>query len=377
MSIKGPIEGLTKQVLDRLEAISKKLKKDVIVTPEGGKRSGPVDKSAHNSGIAVDAYVEGMLSVEFADHLVEAGLSGVGEYYKSNGNQERFAHGDIRGLEGSEQSGAYSPTGKKSKPLCWYRLGKKYTFGKRKSGHSCSEKTSSGISGEAPVTCDGEDLFYDLTEVRRSAADEAKWWEEQKGKAEAALAFWETFLALRKGANNDKKLEVKDRGQFICAIRAVSWVESKHGHGSGNYPERDPMQAGNPEDTWWKLLLGKFPERDRFVRGPGATPNYYAEELPAVMEKSNDFPTEARLSYLKDKKKGHGDTKFNASTSYYWGIAYLIYCVNKKGVSNGKAYACGDCSTSRMKKGAVEYNGGGNPNYGKLIDEAWKLIGCK
>ena len=136
MSVTGDTAGIVQEVMTKLEALSSRLSKDVHVT--SGKRNGPVNDSAHNSGIAADISIAGMRSVAIADELVTQGFSGVGEYYENGGAEDAFAHGDIRGLPGSENSGVYGAGGSKSAPLCWYRVGpNNYTFGSRKSGHSC------------------------------------------------------------------------------------------------------------------------------------------------------------------------------------------------------------------------------------------------
>lgn len=138
MPVTGNIDGLVSRVMEKLERISSRLGKDVFVT--SGKRTGPIDDSAHNSGIAADARVDGLNSIEFTNKLVDEGFTGVGEYYDTDGAPERFAYGDIRGLPGSESSGAYTPGGRKSQPLCWFRLGEEYTWGRRRSGERCPRR---------------------------------------------------------------------------------------------------------------------------------------------------------------------------------------------------------------------------------------------
>ena len=138
MAVTGKTNGLVSEVMDKLEALSKRLGKDVEVT--SGKRQGNVDASAHNSGIAADVKVAGLKSIALADELVTQGFSGVGEYYKDDqGTEDTFAHGDLRGQAGSENSGAYAPGGGKSNPACWYRPGPEGTRNEigRKSGHTC------------------------------------------------------------------------------------------------------------------------------------------------------------------------------------------------------------------------------------------------
>jgi hypothetical protein len=128
---------LVPELITILEKTSVNLGKDVHVT--SGKRDGDVSASAHNSGIAADVSVEGMKSVAIADQLVTEGFTGVGEYYEADGQTERsFAHGDIRGLDGSGNSGAYAAGGAKSAPACWTGKGDPpdYSPG-RQSGHDC------------------------------------------------------------------------------------------------------------------------------------------------------------------------------------------------------------------------------------------------
>ncbi len=160
MPIQGPVDGLVQQLLDKLESLSRRLNKTVVIT--SGKRSGDVNASAHNSGIAADFYVAGMNSIALADEIVDEGFTGVGEYYKADSTEERFAHADIRGLPGSERSGAYGPGGAKSAPLCWYRIGEAYTYGTRKSGRRCPRRNAQGmadvISGVDLDSCDAEGL---------------------------------------------------------------------------------------------------------------------------------------------------------------------------------------------------------------------------
>jgi hypothetical protein len=139
MPIQGPTDGLVEQLLKRLETLSRRLEKTIVIT--SGRRTGDVNASAHNSGIAADFYVAGMKSIALADEIVDEGFTGVGEYYNSDSVEERFAHADIRGLPGSEGSGAYGPGGSKSAPLCWYRIGENYSYGSRRSGRRCPNQS--------------------------------------------------------------------------------------------------------------------------------------------------------------------------------------------------------------------------------------------
>lgn len=215
-------------------------------------------------------------------------------------------------------------------------------------------------------------------DLAKTADGEPTLWEKQRPTAEAAFDFWKGFLAFRMGTGNDKELDQTCRAKYLCIIRAVSWVESKHTSVDGSsHGSLDPMQCGNPSDIWWKELTGQLEATDRFVGGPGAG-NYDADELPNTVKGSAKFPDAAKLSKLAMQKKGHDDPGFSPTMSYYWGIIYLVHKINTQADLGGSArtYKCGDCSMSRLQKGAIAYNGGGDPKYGKKIVDALTLIGC-
>jgi len=208
-----------------------------------------------------------------------------------------------------------------------------------------------------------------------TSAGEATKWAAHLARAEAAFAFWRSFLQLRTGQANDQTLTAAQISRFNTIIRAVSWVESRHGTGTGNQPSRDPMQCGNPADVWWRELTGQTTEEDRFIGGPGAK-NYDASELPAAAHAETNFPAAAKLTGLQDQTAGHGDPKFSADTSFYWAVPILIHKTNTdSGIANGRTFKCGDVSRERLVGGAVAYNGGGVADYKKRIDEAIDLIG--
>ena len=100
-------------------------------------------------------------------------------------------------------------------------------------------------------------------------ANEAALWASLSPLAEAALAFWNVFLGLRMGPNHNQLLDAAALARLIKIIRAVSWVESKHGTVGANQPARDPMQCGNPLDVWWRELTGQVSPEDFLTRGPG------------------------------------------------------------------------------------------------------------
>jgi hypothetical protein len=111
---------------------------------------------------------------------------------------------------------------------------------------------------------------------------EQKAWDAVAATARAAVDFWAGFLRLRMGPKHDQLLTPEARARLLTMIRAISWVESRHGTGSGTFPAKDPMQCGR--DAWWTELVHPLPPTgSRFITGPGGT-NYSANELPAAME---------------------------------------------------------------------------------------------
>lgn len=216
-----------------------------------------------------------------------------------------------------------------------------------------------------------------MKRIANERDDEAAKWEGVRTHALNARDFWNRFLQLRMGPANDQLLDAAALDRLLCIIRAVSWVESRHGTGSGEFPARDPMQCGNPNDVWWRELTGQTGSTDRFIGGPGAG-NYDADELGDAVATAAGFPGPARLSLLADPKRGHANSEFSPIISYYWAIPYLIHRTNTHSTigATRKTYKCDDLSIARLKEGAVDYNGGGDPGYGKSIDAAVALIGC-
>lgn len=207
------------------------------------------------------------------------------------------------------------------------------------------------------------------------AADEAAAWAEVQGIAEAAVEFWDRFLRLQSGTN---RLGDAERKRILCLVRAVSWVESKHGTGSGASASADPMQCANPADAWWKELTNCDAPQDRFVGGVGAS-NYNACELPAKASAEAGFPSDADTSRLADPTKGHDDPKFRLPNrppqmSFYWGVPILIHKMNTR--AGDKTYQCRDLTKARLVAGAKAYNGGGDPNYETKITKALDDAGC-
>lgn len=217
----------------------------------------------------------------------------------------------------------------------------------------------------------------------KERADEAQKWVTHKQKAEDALAFWITFLDFRHGADNKAKFDATGdpkgavRARIMCAVRAISWVESRHGTGAGGSAAVDPMQCGNPGDKWWQEVTGQGKKFSRFIGGPNAK-NYDANELADAAAKEATFPASAKLTALNDATKGHKDAKYNATMSYYWAVPYIAHRTNTRTPTPGhtQVYKFDDCTMNRLVDGAVAYNGGGDPQYRTKIEDAIKLIGC-
>lgn len=205
-------------------------------------------------------------------------------------------------------------------------------------------------------------------------AKEAELWDTQRPTAEIGLSFAIDFLGCKIGDNNDQDLDPTATGRLMKIIRAVSWVESKHGTAgpAGNHPKEDPLQSGNPGDSWWKELTGQSGKGSRFIRFPGMG-NLWANEVQAAAEKNASFPQAASLSALSDKTDGHNDTGFSPSHSYTWGILYLVHKINTK--AGDSSYQCGDLARQRLIDGAVAYNGGGVADYEQRIIDALAIIG--
>lgn len=236
-----------------------------------------------------------------------------------------------------------------------------------------------GISPGASVAADFDapraDTSADVSPpAPRLLTEEQTKWAALEPTAKAAYAFWKQFLILRMGAANNQPLSAAADANFITIIRCVSWVESRHGTGTGNFPARDPVQCGNPADAWWRQVVAQgspVPNRERFVTGPGGA-NYYAEELAAAVEAQGTFPAAAKLGHLANKANGHRDANFNSNTSFFWGVPFLIQKINK--IPSGATYKCADASKTRMIDGAEKYNGGGVDDYRAQIEAAWTMI---
>lgn len=201
-----------------------------------------------------------------------------------------------------------------------------------------------------------------------ATASEPQLWANLAGIAEQSIAFWESFLDLRKSGK--VALTSADRVNLLKITRAVSWVESKHGTAGANQPARDPMQIGNPGDLGWQQFAGVLTQKDRYVRGPNfPRSNYWADELPAAVASETSFPTSARVTSLADPTEGHRDSAFKPTMSLYWSVPHLIYKTNVQAAGR-KAYLFAAVNRAELVAGAVAYNGGGDPSYEDKIEQA-------
>lgn len=174
------------------------------------------------------------------------------------------------------------------------------------------------------------------------------------------------------GPANNQQLTSNARNRLLDILHAVSIVESRHGTVGAQQPARDPIQTGNPADSWWRELTGQSGNGSRFVRGPGLS-NLWSNEIAAEAERSAGFDRSASLSLLTNRNNGHRDAAFAPAHSYVWGVLYLLHRINS--AAGAPTFACGDLSRARLINGAVTYNGGGVPDYEQRIVQALAEFG--
>jgi N-acetylmuramoyl-L-alanine amidase len=205
-------------------------------------------------------------------------------------------------------------------------------------------------------------------------ANEAQLWSLVYSMAQASVQFWNGFLGLR---SRDAALSDVQVNRWLDLIRAVSWVESKHGTYNGSQGQNgrvDTMQCADTRNSWWPELVIQSQNADRFVRGPGLS-NYYAWQLPTAAASAPGFDADAAISKLADAMLGSGDPKFTKKHSYYWGVPLLIHKVNHA-FAGDSTYQCGDLSTDRLTRGAGKYNASANADtYVVNIRAALALFG--
>jgi hypothetical protein len=210
--------------------------------------------------------------------------------------------------------------------------------------------------------------------VKTKTSDEATAWGAQSAVALAAFAFWERFLGLGVQTGPGKPVPTREisgdeRTRLLTILRAVSWVESRHGTGAGRSAAVDPMQCAHPQDAWWREITAQVAQFSYFDRNLGLK-DVYSRALPGEAEAATGWPNGVRLDVLDDPLNGHRDAHFDARFSYYWGVPWLIHRINRHPV-----HLCKDFSRKALIKGAVSYNGGGDANYSTKIEDALELIG--
>lgn len=198
---------------------------------------------------------------------------------------------------------------------------------------------------------------------------------------DAYISFWVDWLGVadqeRNAIGDDCKARLK------CMVRAMLWVESKHGTAGQNQPARDPMQSGNPRDQAWPHVSNQPELAIGGQLGPrpirrGALPGVGWADLPGTVAKDPKLPKGIDPTALP--KGGHNDPAFNKDMSVFWGILWYFQKMNQDnpaGKGPKAAWNCQDCSWEHLIAGAVRYNGGGDPMYKQKIEEALQLSGCR
>jgi hypothetical protein len=204
------------------------------------------------------------------------------------------------------------------------------------------------------------------------AADERTAWDAHKAVAKRFVDEWADWICMssvRYGPGEQgQPLTDACKARLLCLVRAISWVESRHGTGTGNQPAKDPMQAANPNDSWW-LELTTAAGVDRIVRG-GDRPSRNINQVPAEA----DIPEGVRGTMSDDvKAKGHRSGEFTSTMSYGWGVLGFFRKINEVRTYHVPE---GLCECKALHDAAVRYNGDGDPDYGKKIDDALALTGC-
>ncbi len=223
------------------------------------------------------------------------------------------------------------------------------------------------------------------------ATDEAKAWtgEHEPDQwvpatlARSAVDYWIAFFGPleRKLGGADIDISEAAKAALLRTVRAVSWVESRHGTFKGKYGSgsRDPMQCGHPRDAWWRVLTVKTKHDYFLLRPPPGPPlirprkeGMWAFELAEYVEADPSVSDTVRLKSLGDEvEKGHSSPAFKPPLSYFWAVPLLIQKINR--ATPRTTYHFGDWEyvpyvvkarhSLRMVEGAVAYNGQGDKNY--------------
>ena len=192
-------------------------------------------------------------------------------------------------------------------------------------------------------------------------------WDKMKKFAEDALKYWIEFLDMRQG-KDDAKLTDKCKEKMLCVIRAMSWSESRHGGASeGAQPGRDPMQVGDPRNSFWKQLTDKdLRNSGRIVGNRSKTrPGVWIDDIPSIVKDQEiHLPINGGTSTwilprvdgvlptdLTKPTRGHENTEFTPKMSYFWGVFYWL-----KRTGGNKPWTCGNCDWKYLIDGAEAYN---------------------
>jgi RHS repeat-associated protein len=113
---------------------------------------------------------------------------------------------------------------------------------------------------------DGMGLYEYVRSMSHMAVDpfglesEPTVWRQQEYQVlvDEYVAFWLEWLGAMQYDPDTGRCPLQDgcEDRIKCVVRAISWVESFHGTGEGQFPERDPMQAGNPDDDAHLSIMG-------------------------------------------------------------------------------------------------------------------------
>lgn len=242
---------------------------------------------------------------------------------------------------------------------------------------------------------------------------ESERWERYSDKVEDILYYFFGFFHMRNNGNEFGIITECCVENLKCAVRLVSWVESKHGEVGPNHPARDPMQTGNPDDAWWKEFTGQSGRGGRFLGGPGAD-NFWANKLceafiadlearikrlqadsDRLIRGPGNLPPDRFFEVLKfnrryiemyshwlekiqwtcseeAREQGHRSEEFEPCMSFFWGILYVLYQLRE-----GRWFYKINCHNCESLIEALEgYNGGGDPEYLNKLREAHEEIDC-
>lgn len=225
-----------------------------------------------------------------------------------------------------------------------------------------------------------------LTDPLGAAAEDPH---DPNGYVDKYLKFWICWLGMNEadaqGSMNSRKAVSKEcQERLKCIIQAIRRVESVDGKGDGNFPARDPLQCGNPGDGHTKCITGETPLLRPVRRGrlPSLGPHY--SDVPGSLSRPGfdngecGVPDRYADPNYRYPGKGHQDPAFTEQDSYFWGILWYFMRTNQRDQLDGNraAWNIRDCSWNHLIDGAEAYNGGGDADYRRKIEEALDSIEC-